>query len=81
MGAEPGRPNELSPITRIDTAAQKLMAHVVARAQCTPLKAHGGTAKAALSRTSLRAGDENRTRMTSLEDETKEALARRFPYV
>ena len=30
MGAEPGRPNELSPIIRIDTAAQKLMAHVVA---------------------------------------------------
>jgi hypothetical protein len=38
MGAEPGRPNELSPITRIDTAAQKLMAHVVARAQCTPFE-------------------------------------------
>ncbi len=61
--------------------AQKLMAHVVARAQCALLKAHGGMAKAALTRDALRAGDENRTRMTSLEDETHEALARRFPYI
>jgi hypothetical protein len=30
---------------------------------------------------SAAAGDENRTRMTSLEDETLEALARSFPYV
>jgi hypothetical protein len=45
--------------------AQKLMAHVVARAQCALLKAHGGLAKAAL---------------TSLEDENRESLARRFPY-
>ena len=30
--------------------AQKLMAHVVARAQCSLLKAHGGMAKAALTR-------------------------------
>ena len=30
--------------------AQKLMAHVVARAQCALLKAHGGMAKAALTR-------------------------------
>ena len=29
--------------------AQKLMAHVVARAQCALLKAHGGMAKAALT--------------------------------
>jgi hypothetical protein len=27
------------------------------------------------------AGDENRTRMASLEDETREALARRFPFM
>ena len=27
------------------------------------------------------AGDENRIRMTSLEDETEEALARRFTYL
>jgi hypothetical protein len=47
--------------------AQKLMAHVVARARCALLKAHGGMAKAALTGTSLRAGDENRTRMASLE--------------
>jgi len=30
--------------------AQKLMAHVVALAQCGLLKAHGGIAKAALTR-------------------------------
>ena len=30
--------------------AQKLMAHVMARAQCALLKAHDGTAKAALTR-------------------------------
>jgi hypothetical protein len=47
--------------------AQKLRAHVMARPLCTLVKAHGGMAKAALARTSLRAGDENRTRMTSLE--------------
>jgi hypothetical protein len=27
------------------------------------------------------AGDENRTRMTSLEDESRQALARPFPYM
>ena len=27
------------------------------------------------------AGDENRTRMTSLEDENRHALARQFPYM
>jgi hypothetical protein len=27
------------------------------------------------------AGDENRTRMTSLEDESRQALARSFPYI
>lgn len=30
--------------------AQRLMAHVVAQAQCALLKAHGGIAKAALTR-------------------------------
>jgi hypothetical protein len=30
--------------------AQKLWAHVMARAQCAPSRAHGGIAKAALTR-------------------------------
>jgi hypothetical protein len=36
--------------------AQKLIAHVVARAQCALLKAHGGMAKAALTRDVAKSG-------------------------
>jgi hypothetical protein len=36
--------------------AQKLMAHVMARAQCAPVKAHCGMAKSALTRDVAKSG-------------------------
>ena len=56
-----------------------LMARPVERSQRT--KAHSGGFPFCCGPSACGAGDENRTRMASLEDENREALARQFPYV
>jgi hypothetical protein len=61
--------------------ARRLMAHVMARARSARAGATTAGQSALRLGRSGGAGDENRTRMTSLEDETLHAVARRFPYM